>query len=94
MSATAEETHERWQRPAVKVPAAHYQMLGRQVAEQTITALADAGMSPSRIATVQEHIAIHVLNEATTREGQLFAAEYDNTARTLVRELQEMEAGQ
>ena len=94
MSAAAEEAHERWQRPAVKVPAAHYEMLGRQVAEQTITAQADAGMTADRIAREQDEIAAHAMNEATTREGQLFARAYDDTAHTLVRELQEMEGGE
>ena len=94
MSATAEEAHERWQRPTVKVAAVHYEMLGQQVAEQTITSLADSSMSPGRIATVQDEVVIHLLNEAKTREGQVFAKAYDDTARTLVRELNEMEAGE
>jgi hypothetical protein len=94
MSAAAEERFERWQRPAVKVPAANQRMLGQQVAEQTIIAQADAGMSAQRIAEVQEEIAARNLSEATTREARTFAKEYDDTARTLVRELEEMEMGQ
>lgn len=94
MGAVAEEAHERWQRPAVKVPSANQRMLGREVAEQTIIAQCDAGMSHSRIAEVQDEISTRNLSEATTREGRVFATEYDSTARILVRELQEMEAGE
>ena len=94
MSATAEERYERWQRPTGRAPAAHYEMLGREVAQQTITAQADAGMSADRIDRVQEEQAARNLTDATTREGQLFARSYDETVRTLVRDLREMEAGE
>jgi hypothetical protein len=69
-------------------------MLGRQVAEQTIIAQADAGMSAERIAAVQDEISARNLNEATTRAGREFAREYNQTARTLVRDLRELEAGE
>src|SRR5215469_9000915 len=94
MSSVAEERHERWQRPAVKVPAANQRMLGREVAEQAITGQANAGMHPDRIATVQDEICSYLLSEATTPEAVRFAREYDETARTLVRDLKEMEAGE
>jgi hypothetical protein len=83
-----------WQRPVKAIPAANQKMLGRQVAEQTIIAQADAGMSPDRIAEVQEEIAARNLSEATTMEAKTFARQYDDTARILVRELEEMEMGQ
>lgn len=83
-----------WRQPVKSVPAANQRMLGQQVAEQTITVQADAGMSPDRIERVQEEISARNLSEATTRAAKHFAKEYDETARTLVRELQEMEAGE
>lgn len=83
-----------WRRPAQKLPAAHHLMLGHQVAEQTITAQADAGMSADRIAEVQEEISARNLSEATTTGGRVFARAYDDTARILVRDLQDMEAGE
>jgi hypothetical protein len=94
MSAATEEASERWQRPAVRVPGAHHTMLGTQVAEQTIIAQADAGMSPDRIEAVQEEIAARNLNEATTPAGRAFARAYDDTARTLVRDLRDLEGGE
>jgi hypothetical protein len=94
MSAAAEERFERWQRPTVKVPGANQRMLGQQVAEQTIIAQADAGMPPRRIAEVQDEIATRSLSEATTPAAKRFARQYDDTARILVRELEEMEMGQ
>jgi uncharacterized protein with von Willebrand factor type A (vWA) domain len=94
MSAAREEAYERWGRRTQRVPAANHRMLGQQVAEQTIIAQCDAGMSPGRIAEAQDEIATRNLSEATTREGRIFATEYDSTARILVRELQEMEAGE
>jgi hypothetical protein len=83
-----------WQKQTRSVPAAHHRMLGRQVAEQTIIAQADAGMPAHRIAAVQDEISARNLSEATTRAGEVFAREYDDTARTLVRELREMEMGE
>jgi hypothetical protein len=83
-----------WQRPVKAIPAANQKMLGRQVAEQTIIAQANAGMSPERIAGVQEEISARNLSEATTREAQAFAREYDWTASVLTRELAEMKAGE
>jgi hypothetical protein len=83
-----------WRQPVNSIPAANQKMLGQQVAEQTIIAQADAGMPAERIAREQDATCIHLLSEATTPEGQRFAKEYDHTARILVRELQEMEAGQ
>jgi hypothetical protein len=64
-------------------------MLGQQMAEQTIIAQADAGMSPDRIAEVQEEIAARNLSEATTKEARTFAREYDRHARALAGDLQE-----
>jgi hypothetical protein len=83
-----------WQPETKSVPAANHRMLGRQVAEQTIIAQANAGMSAERIAQVQDEIAAHALTEASNRQGQQFAREYDWTAHVLVRELKEMEAGE
>jgi hypothetical protein len=83
-----------WQRPVKPIPAANQKMLGQQVAEQTIIAQADAGMPADRIAEVQEEISARALSEATTKAGERFAREYDWTARALVRELEEMEAGE
>jgi hypothetical protein len=83
-----------WQRPVKTIPGANQRMLGREVAEQTITAQADAGMSPGRIGREQDEIAAHLLNEAVTPEGERFAREYDWTARALVRDLEEMEMGE
>src|SRR5258708_34565104 len=82
-----------WQRPVKTIPGANQRMLGREVAEQTIIAQADAGMPAHRIAEVQEEISAHALSEATTPEAVRFAREYDWTARLPVRELAEMEAG-
>jgi len=65
-------------------------MLGREVAEQTITVQANAGMHPDRISTVQDEICSYLLSEATTPEAVRFAREYDQTARTLLRNLQEI----
>jgi len=83
-----------WQRPVKTIPAANQKMLGREVAEQAIIAQADAGMPADRIAEVQDEISARAFSEARTREGERFAREYDETARTLVRELREMEAGE
>jgi hypothetical protein len=83
-----------WQRTVKSIPAGNQRMLGVQVAEQTITAQADAGMSARRIAEVHEETAARNLSEATTRAAKVFAKEYDDTARILVRELEEMEMGQ
>ena len=87
-------TGQAWQRPVRQIPAANQKMLGRQVAEQTITAQANAGMPAERIAWVQEEISARALSEATTRQAQAFAREYDWTASILTRELADMEAGE
>jgi len=83
-----------WQRPVKTIPAANQKMLGREVAEQAIIAQADAGMSPERIERVQDEIAARNLSEATTPETTRFAREYDHTARTLLRDLRDMERGE
>ncbi len=65
--------------------------LGRESAGQQITAQADAGMPADRIGQVQQDISAHLLSEARTPEGRVFASEYDWAAETLVHELRQME---
>jgi hypothetical protein len=83
-----------WQRPVKTIPGANQRMLGREVAEQTITAQANAGMSPERIGREQDEIAAQLLSDAVTPEGERFAREYDWTATALVRDLEEIEMGE
>jgi hypothetical protein len=65
--------------------------MGRETAGQQIIAQADAGMPAGRISDVQADIAAQLLSEARTAEGQASAREYDWTAETLVRELEELD---
>ena len=83
-----------WQRPVKVIPGDDQQMLGREVAEQVITAQANAGMPADRIAQVQDGISAWNLSEATTPEAARFAREYDWTAQALIGDLRDMEAGE
>jgi hypothetical protein len=62
-----------------------------EAATETFTAMADAGVEPGRIATWHDEVAAELWNDAETAEAKAFARGYDDTVRTLVRDLEEAE---
>lgn len=60
---------------------------GAETAEQIVTAQAEAGMDPDRIGAEHEDLGAGLLSDATTADGQAFAAAYDDTAATLAADL-------
>jgi hypothetical protein len=66
---------------------------GAETAAQLITAQADAGMHPGRIAERQEDLTAGLLSDAAGAEGVQFARGYDWTAQALVCDLKEAAEG-